>query len=154
MKALWMLCCAIVGVAALTSVSSADSMGNAAAAAAPTIVMPDSLTWTPVKGIDGAMMAVVYGDPTKAGSVYTLRLKLADGTKIPAHWHNDSERVTVLSGTFMVGVGNTMDMASMKALGPGSFVFIPAGVRHYAMAKGETIVQTTGNGPFTMNMVK
>jgi quercetin dioxygenase-like cupin family protein len=146
-------CLAILAVVALAGVASADTMSSSVAAA-PTIVTPDSLTWTPVKGIDGAQMAVVYGDPTKAGSVYTMRLKLADGTKVPIHWHDQDERVTVLSGTFMVGVGHSFDMASMKALGPGSFVFVPAGVHHYAMAKGETIVQVTGPGPFTMNMMK
>jgi len=137
----------------LASASSADTTSSSTAAA-PTIVTPDSLTWTPVKGIPGASMAVVYGDPTKAGSVYTMRLKLADGTKVPIHWHDQDERVTVLSGTFMVGVGHSFDMASMKALGPGSFVFMPAGVHHYAMAKGETTVQITGPGPFTMNMMQ
>ncbi len=138
----------------LASASSADTMSSTTAAAAPTIVTPDSLTWTPVKGIDGAQMAVVYGDPTKAGSTYTMRMKLADGTKVPIHWHDQDERVTVLSGAFMVGVGHSFDVASMKTLGPGSFVFMPAGVHHYAMAKGETIVQITGPGPFTMNMMK
>jgi len=154
MKAFVIALLGIVVTTCFISASSADTMSSGgAAAAAPTIVMPDALTWTPAKNLPGVWMATVYGDPTTTG-VYTLRVKLADGAKIPVHWHNDSERVTVLSGTFMVGVGDNVDMASMKALGPGSFVYIPAGVHHYAMAKGETIVQTTGNGPFSMNMAK
>ena len=107
----------------------------------------------PDKTLTGVSEAVISGDPTKAG-LYTMRIKLADGAKVPVHWHNDSERVTVLSGTLMFGVGHTFDTASMKSLGPGSFVLIPAGVHHYAMGKGETILQTTGNGPFAMNYMK
>lgn len=145
---LWL---AIVAAVGLMSAAPADTMSSSMAAA-PVIMTPGSLTWTPIKGIDHAWMAVVYGDPNKAGSLYTVRIKLANGAKAPVHWHSDSERLTVLSGMFMVGVGKSFDMASMKALAPGSFVFMPAGVRHYAMGKGETIVQITGRGPMTMNM--
>ena len=116
--------------------------------------MPDSLTWSPVKGVDGATMAVVAGDPTKGGGIYTVRMKLTDGAKVPLHWHNDSERVTVLSGTLMFAAGNSWNAASMKALGPGSFIYIAATVRHYAQAKGDTLLQITGSGPLTFNMVK
>jgi quercetin dioxygenase-like cupin family protein len=116
--------------------------------------MPDSLKWTPVNGISGAWQANVYGDPTAAGTFYTVRMKLSDGTKIPIHWHSSNERVTVLSGNLMVGVGDSVDMASMKTLGPGSFVYIPATLHHYAMAKGDTMIQISGPGPMTLNVVK
>lgn len=144
---------AAVAALAMLGVASADTMSSSGAAATATIVTPDSLTWAPVKGIDGATMASVAGDSTKTG-LYTVRLKLADGTKVPIHWHNDAERVTVLSGTLMFAVGHTFDTASMKALAPGSFIYIPAGVHHYAMAKGDTILQITGNGPMTFNLMK
>lgn len=140
------LCLALVGATSMFGIS--------AAAPKPTILTPSELTWTAVPGLPGAQQAVVYGDPTAAGSTYTLRLKLADGTKIPPHWHPSDERVTVLSGTFLVGLGDTMDTAAMKELPAGSFCFVPAKLHHYAMAKGETIVQTTGTGPFQMNPVK
>ena len=38
----------------------------------------------------------------------------------------------------------------MVALPAGSYCVLPGGVRHYAMAKGPTVVQVSGNGPFAM----
>ena len=142
-----MLCLAVVATAMLAGPASADSTNMTT----PTIVTPDKLTWSPIKGVDGAWMAVIYGDPTKAGSLYTMRIKLADGTKVPMHTHNDTERVTVLSGSVMFGA-NSADMSQAKTYGPGTFVLIPAGVPHWVVAKGETILQSTGMGPFAMNM--
>jgi quercetin dioxygenase-like cupin family protein len=132
---------------------SALTISSAATSSAPTIVMPDSLKWTPVEGVPGAQMAVVWGDPTKAGP-NIIRLKLVDGAKIPLHWHPQDERVTVLSGTLMIGFGDKMEAIKMNTLGPGAFIYIPAGVRHYAMAKGPTVTQQSGMGPFVRNFVK
>jgi quercetin dioxygenase-like cupin family protein len=128
----------------------------ATAADAPTIVMSDQAKYGPAPAPypHGAMMAVLSGDPAKAGSQYTVRLKLADGTQIAPHMHGDIENVTVLSGTLMVGVGNAVNPASMLALTPGSYASIPAGTPHYATAKGETVLQVNGVGPASMTLVK
>jgi quercetin dioxygenase-like cupin family protein len=128
----------------------------ATAADAPTIVMADQAKYAPAPAPypSGSMMAVLSGDPATTGSQYTVRLKLTDGTKIAPHTHGDTENVTVLSGTLMVGVGNSVDPASMLALTPGSYASIPAETSHYAMAKGETVVQVNGVGPASMTLVK
>ncbi|HEV2037365.1 MAG TPA: cupin domain-containing protein [Candidatus Eremiobacteraceae bacterium] len=152
-KTFLILALAVITAIGVLSIVSAD-MPSAMATATTTIVTPDSLKWTPVKGIDGAWMATVYGDPTKAGSLYTIRLKLADGVKVPVHWHDDTERVTVLSGTFLFAAGHSWDASALKPLTPGTFMLIPAKLHHYASAKGETIVQSTGTGPMTMNLMK
>lgn len=126
------------------------------AADAPTIVMANQAKYAPAPAPypSGSMMAVLSGDPATTGSQYTVRLKLSDGMKIAPHMHGDIENVTVLSGTLMVGVGNSVDPASMLALTPGSYASIPAGTPHYAMAKGETVVQVNGVGPASMTLVK
>ena len=124
-------------------------------AMAPTVVMADSVKWTPMKGMQGTWSAVIYGTPDKPGSgPYAERLKMADGVKFPAHWHLQLEEVTVLSGTLMVGVGDKFDASKLTALGPGSYVAIPAMLHHYAMAKGDTILELHGNAPVSMIMVK
>lgn len=117
----------------------------------PTIVTPDSITWMPGTGQIPATVgvAVLEGDPSKPGP-FTIRLNIPDGTKFPVHYHDDTERLTVISGTFMAGIGTTFDTSKMVTLPAGSYVMIPAGVRHYAMAKGQTVVQLAGNGPFAM----
>jgi len=128
----------------------------AAAADAPTIVMADQAKYAPAPAPypSGSTMAVLSGDPTKAGSQYTIRLKLPDGAMIAPHTHGDTESVTVISGTLMVGVGSSVAPSSMVALTPGSYASIPAGTPHYAQAKGETVVQVNGVGPASITLVK
>lgn len=55
----------------------------------------------------GAKLAVLEGDPSKEG-FFTMRLWLPDGFKIPPHWHPKVEHVTVISGTFNIGTGDSL----------------------------------------------
>lgn len=130
-------------------VASAQTTG-AGMAAAPTIVTADSLKWTPGTGMmKGVDVAVLYGDPSKAGP-YVLRLRIPANTNLPPHYHGDTENVTVISGALWVGLGDTFDASKMKELGPGSFVSVPANVHHFAMTKDATVIQIHGIGPSTM----
>ena len=100
----------------------------------------------------GAKFAVLMGDPGKSGS-YAVRLKMPDGYKIAAHWHPTDENITVISGTFNVGMGDKLDMSKGKALSAGAFVSAPARMRHFAWTTGETEVQVHGMGPFKLTYV-
>ena len=73
---------------------------------------------------------------------------MADGTKVPPHWHPIDEHLTVVSGTFHMGIGDTFDESAAKAMTVGSYGMMPKDVRHFAWAKGETVVQVHGIGPF------
>jgi len=141
------VCCFI----AIPIVAAAQTTG-----AAPTIVRADQAKYgsAPAPYPAGATMAVLSGDPSKAGSDYAVRLKLVNGTKIGVHTHGDTENVTVISGTLLVGVGTSFDAAKMLALKPGDYVSIPAGTPHFAMARGLTVVQVNGVGPASMTLVK
>ena len=121
---------------------------------AHTMITPNDLKWGPAPpGLpSGAQIAVLSGDPSKAGP-FTIRLKAPDGYKIMPHWHPTDENVTVLEGTFAMGVGEKFDEAAAHAMPVGSFVRMPKGTRHYAMAKGETVVQVHAVGPFVINYV-
>jgi uncharacterized protein (TIGR02246 family) len=101
----------------------------------------------------GVKIAVLHGDPSKAGSDYTLRLRLPDKYLVPPHWHPKGEHVTVLSGNFLVAMGPRADMVLLKSYLPGDFVYLPAKMPHFAASKGETIVQLHGEGPFQVNLV-
>jgi len=140
-------------IASLAIVSSAIVVR---AADSPTIVLADQVKFEPAPAPypPRAMMAVLSGDPSQAGSPYTVRLSLPDGVRIAPHTHGDKENVTVISGTLMVGVGTAFDAAHMIALPAGSFVSIPAGTPHFAMAQGDTILQVTGIGPASMTLTK
>lgn len=114
------------------------------------------LTWTDlsIPGFaPGAKRTVIHGDPSKDGD-YILRLKFPDGYEIPAHWHTQAEHVTVLQGTFMLGMGDRFDRSALRTYMPGDFIYAPAKAVHFAVAKGETIVQLHGNGPFKITVVQ
>ena len=136
---------AAVALLAFGASASADSTMK------PIIVTPDSVKWMPGTGQIPATVgvAVLEGDPSKPGP-FVLRLNIPDGTKFPVHYHDDTERLTIISGTFMAGIGTSFDASKMVALPAGSYCVLPAGLRHYAMAKGQTVVQLAGTGPFAM----
>jgi hypothetical protein len=99
------------------------------------IVHFGDLKWTPI--LKGCELAGVY----------------ADGARIPAHWHPTDENVTVLQGTFRVGMGETFDESKLQTMNVGNFAMMPKEMRHYATFKGETTVQLHGAGPFKVNWV-
>jgi anti-sigma factor ChrR (cupin superfamily) len=127
------------------------------AAAAPKHVMvaASDVKWGPGPPSlpPGAQMAVLDGDPAVAGKPFVIRAKLPDGYRVAPHWHPTDENVSVLSGTFSAGIGDTFNEGSMMALGPGGYAKMPKMTHHYAMAKGETIIQVHGNGPFAVTYV-
>ena len=73
------------------------------------------LKWGPAPPVfrAGAKMAVLSGDPGKSDE-FTVRLDLPDGYTIAPHWHPTDENITVVSGTFTVGVGDKGDDADGK----------------------------------------
>jgi len=112
------------------------------------ILKPDAIQWGASPRLPkGAQLAVIYGDPRKEGH-YIILAKMPDGYAIPAHWHSQTENVTVISGIFNVGMGDRLDQSKGEALGPGGFFSSGSEMHHYAWATGETIIQVTGMGPF------
>jgi hypothetical protein len=97
----------------------------------------------------GAKLAVLEGDPAKDGP-FTMRLLMPDGYKIPPHTHPKVEHVTVISGTFNLGMGEKFDESDGHEMPAGTFGFWPAGMKHFAWVKGETIIQLHGIGPWTI----
>jgi ketosteroid isomerase-like protein len=111
------------------------------------------ISWSPleVKGFPaGAKMAVIHGNP--ASGDYTIRLEFPDGYQFPVHWHPKAEHLTVLSGTFLLAQGGTVNASALKTYQPGDFLYLPARNPHFGGAKGVTIVQLHGMGPFAINL--
>ena len=73
-------------------------------------MQPDALKWGPAPPAlpPGAQLAVLSGDPGKNG-LYVVRVKLPAGYKVPPHTHPTDETVTVISGTFHIGMGDSLD---------------------------------------------
>ena len=100
----------------------------------------------------GAQLAVLEGDPTKPGE-FTMRLKMPNGYKIAPHFHPRMEHVTLISGSFHIGMGDKFDESTMAGVPIGTFIWIKPGTHHFAMAKGETVIQLHGNGPWVLTYV-
>jgi hypothetical protein len=143
------ICAALLGIAALTI--TASSQDKKEGMEAHKIVHFGDLKWTPI--IKGCDIAPVAGDMNAEGTPFVLRIRCADGAKIPAHWHPTDENVTVLKGTFLVGMGESFDESKMQTMNVGNFVTVAKEMRHFAMSKGETIVQVHATGPFKVNWV-
>jgi quercetin dioxygenase-like cupin family protein len=111
----------------------------------------DNIKWRdgPASLPSGAMIAVLEGDPTQEGP-FVFRVKLPDGYRIPPHTHPKTERVTVISGTFNIGMGDKFDEKAGKAMTAGTFGYWPAGMKHFVWTKGETVLQFHGTGPWTI----
>jgi quercetin dioxygenase-like cupin family protein len=91
-------------------------------------------------------MAILTGDLSKKGP-YVVRFKFPSGYKIPAHTHPNDENVTVISGTFHVGIGSKLDEKKGHMISAGGFVHLPKGMEHYAWASEETVIQSHSIGP-------
>jgi quercetin dioxygenase-like cupin family protein len=115
---------------------------------------PAPLQWAVVPTLlpPGAMIAVVSGDPTAPGQS-TIELSMPDGYRMPPHFHPTEERVEVKQGTLLIGMGDRLDARKTLPLAAGDTVAAPAGMHHYSVAKGTTVVAVTFMGPYTMTYV-
>jgi hypothetical protein len=119
------------------------------------VFTPDAMPYGPAPAFvpAGAQLAVLEGNPGAASGDYTIRLKMPDGYRIAPHWHPQRENVTVIIGTFKVGMGDRFDESKMGAFPAGSFAYLDPDMHHYAMATGEVVVQVHGTAPLQFNYV-
>jgi hypothetical protein len=150
-----------VAMRCLLMVTLTLSAGIAAAQGAPPtgaahtiVVPPDKVAWSPAPQAlpSGAKLAVLEGDPSRTGP-YTMRLLMPDHYRLPPHFHSGIEHVTVVKGTFKVGMGERFDGSAMTTLPTGTFAALSPGTRHFAEAQGETILQLHGTGPWEITYV-
>jgi quercetin dioxygenase-like cupin family protein len=112
---------------------------------------PAEIQWKdgPASLPSGAKVAVLEGDPTKEGP-FAMRLKLPDRYRIAPHTHPKTERLTVISGTFRLGMGERFDEKALRAMPAGTYGYWPAGMKHFVQVQGETVVQLHGIGPWQL----
>ncbi len=63
------------------------------------------------------------------------------------------EVVTVISGTFKLGMGEAADESAATALPAGSFFALPPGMAHFVYIDEETVIQISTNGPWGLTYV-
>jgi quercetin dioxygenase-like cupin family protein len=145
----------MVAILAAADASAGDEGKGHSPAAAHVVLGANELHWTdaPPSLPRGARLAVIQGDPSAAGGLVTVRLKMPKGYTIPPHFHPTDEAVTVLSGSFGMGMGDALDRSAAKVLAPGGWGLMPRGEHHFAIATAETVVQVHMVGPFEITYV-
>ena len=99
----------------------------------------------------GAQAVVLAGDPGKEG-VFTIRLKVPAGYRVPRHWHPSDEAVTLIEGDVTLSMGEAAN-AHTQTLAPGDFVYLPARMQHEPRTQGGAVFQVQSIGPFQVNYV-
>lgn len=111
-------------------------------------ITPSDIKWADASLGPGTQIAVLEGDP-KLAAPFTMRLKVPPNSKIHTHTHPVFERVTVMSGTFYLGIGEEFDSAKAKAYPTGSVTMMPPGMPMFAYTTDEeAILQLHGTGPW------
>ena len=142
---------AVAGLMLGLSVAAGLMLGRAMAhtgASSVVTLTPAEMKWTSQGALaaPGPEQVNLIGDPAKPGR-YTLRLKFPKGFRIAPYTHPDSREVTILSGVFATGYGESFDNTKLKNLPVGSFYTEPANVPHYIEIEEDTVLQVSGTGP-------
>ncbi|CAN5529941.1 hypothetical protein BH20ACI3_BH20ACI3_42780 [soil metagenome] len=138
----------------MTRPAADEKKGTEARAGKMSFYSPGEVKWKDGPGFlpAGAKFAVLEGDSTKEGP-FVMRIRFPDGFRIPPHWHPKVERVTVISGTLNLGMGEKFDQSATREMPAGTYGFWPAGMRHFAWVRGQTVVQLHGTGPWIFTYV-
>jgi hypothetical protein len=126
-------------IALVTPVSAQDIM---------TTATPEALTWKDNSALPkGSQLAILIGDPTKAGGVVVQRVQFPANYVVPPHTHPYAETVTVISGSVGFGSGEKLDKSGPMAK-VGGFLANPAKHAHYVWTGNEpAIIQVQFTGP-------
>jgi len=106
-----------------------------------------SIEWQQVDP-DGTKSALLEGRRDVPGEAFTYAVF------IPAcyhehHWHSADARVAVIQGALKVSFGETLDLEHARAYPAGSFLLVPANVKHTMAADEDTILIGTAVGPWS-----
>jgi hypothetical protein len=115
---------------------------------------PAELKWGPAPPAlpGGAEIAVVKGDPMKAGP-FTIHLKMPANYAVPPHWHPVDEKVTLVSGKLAYGMSDRMERLNAKPLAPGETVTMKAKEHHWVMTADGAEVEVNATGRFVITYV-
>ena len=152
---------AIAGVAVslmtVAAVARTPAGQGTTAQATHAILTPDKVSYAPIEipgFASGVKLAAIHGDPNAESGTYVIRLQFPAGYRFPAHWHPNAENLTVLSGEFLLGMGEQEDAAKIVSYKPGTFMYIPGKMPHFGGVKAATVVQLHGQAPFKIELVK
>lgn len=134
------------------TVISIPLLAHAEKYAAPIVITPDTLKWRDFDAFPpGAKAALLAGNPRSG--YFMLRVKLPAHYKVPPNWQSIEIYVTVISGSYSIGVGDTFNPKTGKTLPSTGSVIIPANTHLYFWSKKGAILEIHGVGPWTINYI-
>lgn len=101
----------------------------------------------------GQWVEKVWGDPTKFGEPFVIRIHQDAGYIVFPHVHAIDENITIVKGTWALGTGRRFDRSALTLMEPGSFGIAPKNMAHFGWSKTDTIEQVHGIGPFTSTVI-
>jgi quercetin dioxygenase-like cupin family protein len=137
-----------LGIVVLALSALPAGAGEEAATAGQEVIWPaDQVVFKEV--IPGVSKAILWGNPEKGA--YGSLTRFAKGQRNPLHTHSNAIKIVVVSGTFVYDSG-----AGEKALGPGSYLLQPAGVKHVsgAGADADCLFFEESDGLFDLHPVE
>lgn len=147
----WLVCCPIAK-AADSKADTSRAYYNQNQQPTPIFIEPDQLNWGEIPAFPGALCAILTGNPSKEG-FYLLRLKLPANYKVAPNWQTKTIFVTVISGSYHIGVGDKFDLQQGKTLGTLSSVVIPSKSHLYFWTTQEAVLQIHGLGPWDIHFI-
>ena len=105
-----------------------------------------TIVWQKVDS-DGTKWSVLEGRSDVPGEAFTYAAFVPAGFH-EFHSHTSDARVAVVQGVLKVSFGETLDLEHLKSYPVGSFLFVPANVKHTMAADEDTIIIGTAAGPW------
>ena len=102
----------------------------------------------------GQWVEKVSGDFSKPGEPFVFRIHQDAGYITLPHVHPIDEHITVVKGTWSLGMGRRFNQSALELMETGTFGMAPKNMEHFAWSKTETILQVHGIGPFTSTVVE
>jgi quercetin dioxygenase-like cupin family protein len=144
---------ATIASVALSALAVPSGIAQQAGGHGHVVVAPSDMKWMAAPSLPpGAQIAVIEGPLNQSGP-FTFRAKFPANYQIPPHSHPNVEHVTVIAGTFNVGLGDKADKSQAKSLMPGAFAIVQPDMPHYAWTGDETTIQVHGVGPWDIKYV-
>lgn len=112
---------------------------------------PTSIPWEPTAD-DGTRAATLVGT-RDAGVQFTYAFLIPPAFFDQPHSHSADAHLFVASGELLLGYGNTFDKGRLSRYPAGSFLWVPAGTRHFDGAEIETVLIGTAIGPWSTDYV-
>ncbi|ELZ47218.1 cupin [Halorubrum californiense DSM 19288] len=118
----------------------------------PVVKGGDEIAYEPVDAAEGLSKGVLIDESDGAPNFAMRRFELPPGAEVPRHTNAVEHEQYVLTGEYVVGVGDEEHTVS-----PGDALLIPAGVEHWYRNEGDepgAFLCAVPNGDDTIELVE